>query len=104
MPPRRTRSRYHGGSTAAGEPVNEEDEEVYRGFLLQISRLTDTLTDPFCRNAAMYLVVQLCMRAGDEGNARAIFQKMDARDMRHELLTKYPTLWRMGSVKAATRR
>src|SRR5215467_12994787 len=70
------------------------DFERYRRLRAECIELGDTITDEFYRAVVMNYLIEVCMKAADLDDARALFEHQEIRSFREDTVAKYPELVR----------
>ena len=70
------------------------DLERYRRLRAECIELADTITDEFYRAVVINYLVEVCMKAADIDDARALFRHQEIRSLREDIVAKYPELVR----------
>jgi hypothetical protein len=79
----------------SGTPPEDWDEyehSRYQRLRDEALQLADKLTDEFYRSAAVHFLVEVCMKAGDVDNARALFAQCEVDFIREKIVEQYPEL------------
>ena len=70
------------------------DLERYRRLRAECIELGDTITDEFYRAVVINYLIEVCMKAADLDDARALFEHQEIRSFREDTVAKYPELGR----------
>jgi hypothetical protein len=70
------------------------DLDRYKQFRAECIELADTITNEFYRAAVINYLVELCMKATDVDDARALFKHQEIKSLRQDIVAKYPELVR----------
>ena len=70
------------------------DLKRYRGLRAECIEIADTITDEFYRAVVINYLVEVCMKAADIDDARALFEHQEIRSLQEDILAKYPELVR----------
>jgi hypothetical protein len=80
----------------AEERLEEEwaqyDLERYRRLRAECIEIADKITDEYYRAAAINYLAEVCMKAADIDDARALFKHQDIRSLREDIVALYPEL------------
>jgi pentatricopeptide repeat protein len=68
------------------------DFERYRRLRAECIELGDTITDGFYRAVVLNYLIEVCMKARDIDDARALFEHQEIRSFRDDTVAKYPEL------------
>jgi hypothetical protein len=68
------------------------DLERYRRLRAECVELADTITDEFYRAVVINSLVEVCMKATDVDDARALFKHQEIKSLREDIAAKYPEL------------
>lgn len=68
------------------------DRNRYLEFRSKALQLADILQDEFYKSTALHDLVDICMRAGDVHDARALFNQVEVDFIQERLLAQYPQL------------
>lgn len=81
-----------GGHERGNENWFEYEHSRYQRLRDEALQLADKLTDEFYRSAAVHLLVELCMKADDVEDARALFARCEVDFIREKIVEQYPEL------------
>jgi|HubBroStandDraft_4_1064222.scaffolds.fasta_scaffold72183_5 hypothetical protein len=70
----------------------EYERNRYNEFRAKALRVADTLTDEFYRWAAIHLIIDTCMKAADEDDARNLLKHVEVDFIREKIEAAYPQL------------
>jgi hypothetical protein len=70
------------------------DLDRYKQFRAECIELADTITDEFYRAVVINYLVEVCMKAADIDDARALFEHQEIRSLQEDIVAKYPELVR----------
>ena len=70
------------------------DLERYKRLRAECIELADTITDEFYRAVVINYLVEVCMKADDVDEARALFNHQKNKSLRQDVVAKYPELVR----------
>ena len=70
------------------------DLDRYKQFRAECIELADTITDEFYRAVVINYLVELCMKAADVDDARALIKHQEIKSFREDIVAKYPELAR----------
>lgn len=70
------------------------DLERYKGLRAECIELADTITNEFYRAVVINYLVEVCMKAADVDEARALFRHQAITSLRADIVTRYPELVR----------
>ena len=70
------------------------DVECYKRLSAECIELADTITDEFYRAVVINYLIEVCMKAADVDDARALFKHQAIKSLREDIVTKYPELVR----------
>jgi hypothetical protein len=70
------------------------DLDRYKQLRGECIELADTITDEFYRAVVINYLVEVCMKAADIDDARALFRYQEVRSLREDIVAKYPELVR----------
>ncbi len=70
------------------------DLDRYKQFRAECIELADTITDEFYRAVVINYLVEVCMKATDIDDARALFGHQEIRSLREDIVAQYPELAR----------
>jgi len=70
------------------------DLDRYKCLRADCIELADTLRDTFYRAVAINFLIEVCMKAGDLDDARALFKYQEEKHFQEQIATKYPELIR----------
>ena len=70
------------------------DLDRYKQFRAECIELADTITDEFYRAVVINCLVEVCMKATDIDDARALFGHQEIRSLREDIVAQYPELAR----------
>ena len=70
------------------------DLDRYKQLRAECIELADTITDEFYRAVVINYLVEVCMKAADIDDARALFRYQEVRSLREDIVAKYPELVR----------
>jgi hypothetical protein len=76
------------------------DLERYTQFRAECVELADSITDEFYRAIVINYLVEVCMKAADIDDARALFRHQEIRSLREDIVAKYPEVHRQGSTSS----
>jgi hypothetical protein len=68
------------------------DLDRYKQFRAECIELADTITDEFYRAVVINYLVELCMKAADVDDARALIKHQEIKSFREDIVAKYPEL------------
>jgi len=68
------------------------DFERYRRLRAECIELGDTITDEFYRAVVLNYLIEVCMKARDIDDARALFEHQEIRSFRDDTVARYPEL------------
>lgn len=77
-----------------GEGWAQRDLKRYMRLRTECAQLAETLTDECYRGVAINFLIDVCMKAGDVDDARALFRRQAEQQFREEVVQKYPGLLR----------
>jgi hypothetical protein len=83
---------------AAGRVPDSDDGlrtyefNCYTRMKLEALKLANTITDDFYRSAAIHFLVELCMKAGDEDDARRLFEQVEVDVIKEKIVAAYPNI------------
>jgi pentatricopeptide repeat protein len=80
----------------AGEARAQSLFKRYMRLRTECAQLADALTDECYRAIAINCLISVCMKAGDIGDARALFRFQSEESFREEIVKKYPELHEPG--------
>ena len=66
----------------------------YKQLRAECIELADTITDEFYRAVVINYLVEVCMKAADIDDARALFRHQEIRSLREGIVARYPELVR----------
>jgi hypothetical protein len=72
----------------------EYERNRYNEFRAKALRVADEITDEFYRSASIHFLVDVCMKAGDEDDARALFRQIEVNFIRDKIEEAYPQIKR----------
>lgn len=79
--------------TLADAPEQQQYERNrYNEFRAKALRVADEITDEFFRSAAIHLLIDVSMKAGDDDDARALLRHVEVDFIREKIETAYPQL------------
>ncbi len=79
--------------TLADAPEQQQYERNrYNEFRAKALRVADEITDEFFRSAAIHLLIDVSMKAGDDDDARALLRHVEVNFIREKIETAYPQL------------
>ena len=70
------------------------DLDRYKQLRAECIELADTITDEFYRAVVINYLVEVCMKAADIDDARALFRHQEFRSLQEDIVAKYPELVR----------
>src|SRR5215475_7035131 len=70
----------------------QNDLERYRRLRAECIELGDTITDEFYRAVVLNYLIEVCMKARDIDDARALFEHQEIRSFRDDTVARYPEL------------
>src|SRR5215510_14275248 len=70
------------------------DLERYKQLRAECIELADTITHEFYRAVVINYLVEVCMKAGDVDDARALFEHQEIRSLQEDIVAMYPELAR----------
>jgi hypothetical protein len=70
------------------------DLDRYKQFRAECIELADTITDEFYRGVVINYLVEVCMKATDVDEARALIKHQEIKSFRQDIVAKYPELAR----------
>jgi hypothetical protein len=70
------------------------DLDRYKQLRAECIELADTITDEFYRAVVINYLVEVCMKAADIDDARALFEHQEIRSLQEDIVAKYPELGR----------
>jgi hypothetical protein len=70
------------------------DLDRYKQFRAECIELADTITDEFYRAVVINYLVELCMKAADVDDARALIKHQEIKSFREDIVANYPELVR----------
>ena len=70
------------------------DLERYSRLRAECIEIADTITDEFYRAVVINYLVEVCMKAADIDEARALFEHQEIRSLQEDIVAKYPELIR----------
>jgi len=70
------------------------DLDRYKQLRAECIELADTITDEFYRAVVINYLVEMCMKAADVDDARALFKHQELKLFRQDIVAKYPELVR----------
>jgi hypothetical protein len=70
------------------------DLDRYKQLRAECIELADTITDEFYRAVIINYLVEVCMKAADIDDARALFEHQEIRSLQEDIVAKYPELGR----------
>ena len=70
------------------------DLDRYKQLRAECIELADTITDEFYRAVVINYLVEVCMKAADVDDARALFRHQEIRSLREGIVARYPELVR----------
>jgi hypothetical protein len=85
-------AKEHGGVDAE---MLQSEADHYARLRAEAVQLADTITDEFCRGAAINFFIELCMKAREFKEARALFRHQDIKKFREKIVEKYPEIARV---------
>ena len=68
------------------------DLDRYKQFRAECIELADTITDEFYRAVVINYLVEVCMKAADIDDARALIKHQEIKSFREDIVAKYPEL------------
>jgi hypothetical protein len=80
------------------------DLDRYKQLRAECIELADTITDKFYRAAVINYLVEVCMKATDIDDARALFRHQEIRSLREDIVAQYPELARPRTSEITTDR
>jgi hypothetical protein len=70
------------------------DLERYRRLRAECIEIADKITDEYYRAVVINYLVELCMKAADIDDARALFEHQEIRSLQEDIVARYPELVR----------
>src|SRR5882672_2430391 len=70
------------------------DLERYRRLRAECIEIADKITDEYYRAVVIYYLVEVCMKAADIDEARALFEHQEIGSLQEDIVAKYPELVR----------
>ena len=70
------------------------DLERYRRLRAECIEIADKITDEYYRAVVINYLVEVCMKAADIDDARALFEHQEIRSLQEDIVAKYPELVR----------
>jgi hypothetical protein len=70
------------------------DLERYRRLRAECIEIADTITDEYYRAVVINYLVEVCMKATDVDDARALFRHQEIRSLQEDIVAQYPELAR----------
>jgi len=70
------------------------DLERYRRLRVECIEIADKITDEYYRAVVINYLVEVCMKAADFDDARALFEHQEIRSLQEDIVAKYPELVR----------
>ena len=70
------------------------DLERYRRLRAECIEIADKITDEYYRAVVINYLVEVCMKAADFDDARALFEHQEIRSLQEDIVAKYPELVR----------
>jgi hypothetical protein len=70
------------------------DVERYRRLRAECIEIADKITDEYYRAVVINYLVEVCMKAADIDDARALFEHQEIRALQEDIVAKYPELVR----------
>jgi hypothetical protein len=70
------------------------DLERYRRLRAECIEIADKITDAYYRAVVINYLVEVCMKAADIDDARALFEHQEIRSFQEDTIAKYPELVR----------
>jgi hypothetical protein len=70
------------------------DLEHYRRLRAECIEIADKITDEYYRAVVINYLVEVCMKAADIDDARALFEHQEIRSLQEDIVAKYPELVR----------
>jgi hypothetical protein len=70
------------------------DLDRYKQLRAECIELADTITHEFYRAVVINYLVEMCMKAADVDDARALFRHQEIRSLQEDIVAKYPQLVR----------
>src|SRR5215813_10855755 len=68
------------------------DLERYRRLRAECIEIADKITDEYYRAVVINYLVEVCMKAADIDDARALFEHQEIRSLQEDIVAKYPEL------------
>jgi hypothetical protein len=75
------------------------DLEQYRRLRAECIEIADKITDEYYRAVVINYLVELCMKAADIDDARALFEHQEIRSLQEDIIAKYPEIVRQRMSK-----
>jgi hypothetical protein len=70
------------------------DLERYRRLRAECIEIADKITDEYYRAVVINYLIEVCMKAADIDDARALFEHQEIRPLQEDIVAKYPELVR----------
>ena len=70
------------------------DLERYRRLRAECIEIADKITDEYYRAAVINYLAEVCMKAADIDDARALFEHQEIKSLQEDIVAKYPQLVR----------
>jgi hypothetical protein len=70
------------------------DLQQYRGLRAECIEIANAITDEFYRAVVVNYLVEMCMKAADIDDARALFRHQEVKSLREDIVATYPELVR----------
>jgi hypothetical protein len=79
------------------------DLERYRRLRAECIEIADQITDEYYRAVVVNYLVEVCMKAADFDDARALFEHQEIRSFQENIIAKYPELVRRRMSKRSAK-